>query len=153
MTHQVKSLSASLIVVLFFLTSCTLTNTSPAADLTNTPAVTIAIEETATEMTATETPSPTNTSVPAKSTRSSDAAVDMADALPSPTAEPTVAATKTPPPTTVATTADGWFIYDSAYYSYTIAYPPEATLQMEGVSGFPTDEQPPIYRLKNIWSS
>lgn len=50
-------------------------------------------------------------------------------------------ATETPQPT-IATTTDGWFIYDSAYYSYTIAYPPEATLQMEGVSGFPTDEQP-----------
>lgn len=42
----------------------------------------------------------------------------------------------------VAATADGWFIYDSAYYSYTLAYPPEATLQTEGVSGFPADEQP-----------
>jgi hypothetical protein len=36
----------------------------------------------------------------------------------------------------------GWLAYHSDYYSYSISYPPEATIHTEGVQGFPTEELP-----------
>ncbi len=75
----------------------------------------------------------------------------MATAVP-----PTAAAQETEPPTpgaspspTVATTTiptseviEGWLTYRNDFYGYTISYPPEAQITIEGVSGFPTEELP-----------
>ena len=115
MIHTIKSRFVTLIVVLHFLTSCTLTNT-PATDVTNTPIVEAPLEETASEVAATETPSPTNTPLPAKPTST----VVVADALPSPTAEPTE---PTATSTTDSTAAAGWAWYEDTAANFTILYP------------------------------
>lgn len=101
MIHPIKSYFVTLIVVLFFLTSCTQTDTSSVTDLSTITAVDTPLEETMPEAAATETPSPTNTPVPT---------------------ETTAAATETPQPTAKAE-MPGWVSYEDAASSFTNAYP------------------------------
>lgn len=50
--------------------------------------------------------------------------------------------TQTPDPVGISEMVDGWLAYRNNFYGYKISYPPVATLSVEGVSGFPSEEKP-----------
>lgn len=60
------------------------------------------------------------------------------------TLAPTAVLTKTPVATDIPTSSavTGWLTYQSDFYHYEISYPQDATVQLYGVSGFPTEELP-----------
>ena len=46
---------------------------------------------------------------------------------------------------TVIPTSDlvtGWLMYQNSFYEYSFSYPPEAEIEQQGVTGFPTEELP-----------
>lgn len=87
------------------------------------------------------TPSPTSEATPspvaeATLTPTSKPTLLPTVFMPTPTLEPTA----TPIPT--STLIEGWLVYYSDYYGFEISYPTDANLEMSGVEGFPTEEQP-----------
>ncbi|HEX6385990.1 MAG TPA: hypothetical protein VF177_15070 [Anaerolineae bacterium] len=90
-------------------------------------------QETAVSFTPTSQPTPLPTA-----TRPSETATTTSPAGSPTTADP--AATLSP-----AATSDvvaGWLLYQNDFYGYQFSYPPEATINTQGVSRFPTEELP-----------
>lgn len=101
---------------------------------------------------ATVKPAATQTTAPASSPTPLPASAEPPAPLPPPQLEPTTAPTATltaspspmPSATPIPTSSvvAGWLSYENEYFGYRFAYPPDARIRTQGVTGFPNEELP-----------
>lgn len=104
-----------------------------ATDTAISTAATVTTEETPPPVAPTPTPIP-NLQIPPPQSEPTATAVP-----PSPTPRAT-APTPTPVPT--SDVVAGWLTYENTYFGYRFAYPPDARIRIQGVTGFSIEELP-----------
>lgn len=109
-------------------------------------------EQTASAEQATVKTAATQTTAPASSPMPLPASAEPPAPLPPPQLEPTTAPTATPtadpspmPSTTaipMSSVVAGWLSYENEYFGYSFAYPPDARIRTQGVTGYPLEDLP-----------